>query len=297
MRKDIFKRVSKLISFLILDFNRPEELKALLYSLKHHVKFDDYEVILLSNGGQQDYVFDLYEEGLIDKCILSRVNEGSGFGTLRLTDFCQSEYFINIQCDHQFARDLSSHEVGEMIKTLDHPKVGFIDFSFITRRQNKFSERAFMMKTDFYNSNPLQEGGGTGPSQNLTLKGTEDATGEWITKNNLLGVDWQPRLLFDIGKYAVIETPCGGVLRRRCDSQELEVIKLPKEKMPLWNLLDKEWDDILEGKWERWRIPEKSIEWIFFLFDDSFENEELNSKYKEVGVKNGTKLKRPDDKV
>jgi len=267
MLKAPFKRIAKKVSFLILDYSRPQETATLLNSIKRHVKFNDYEVIYLSNGGDQTYVPLFYKSGLIDKCILSKKNEGSGLGTLRLTEFCQSPYFINLQCDNYLIRPFEECELNLMIDLLSG-EVGAIDFTEL----KPFSERAFMMDTEFYCSNPLQEGGGTGPEQGLSLKGTEQATYEWIIQNNKSVYCW-PNLIGDSGKYAIIEVG-KGVLERRCDTQELKVWKTPKSSMPLWNLTDEEWKDILEGKWKDWRIPEKSKKWVFHLFSQEFEDPE-----------------------
>ena len=49
--------------------------------------------------------------------------------------------------------------------------------------------------------------------------------------------------------------------------------------MPAFNLSDEEWDLILAGKWEPWRIPEKSKEWVFNFYSNEFENP-ANEKHK-----------------
>lgn len=292
MLKECFKRISKNLSILILDFNRPNESFTLLTSIKKHVKVD-YEVIFLSNGGNQDYVFDLYERGLIDKCILNKKNEGSGFGTIRLTEFCQSKYFLNLQCDHAFIRDFEEAEFDEIKQVLEDPSVGSIDLTFLSKIQNgNFSERAFICKTEFYCSNPFQEGGGTGPEQNLNFKGSEPAMSEWLKCNSKKSITWQPQLVVDTGQYAVIETKCGGVLKRRCDTHEIKVLKRPNEKMPMWSLSDSDWERIINGEWKDWEIPENSKGWIFFLFREEFENPNLNNKYFKLALENSKRLRR-----
>lgn len=271
--KNFFNHTNKNITFLILDFNRPTETNLLLNSIKKYVKFD-HSVILYSNGGEQNYIKDFYDKNLIDIAILSKKNDGSGIGTIRLIELCPTEYFIYIQCDNFFYRDFSFEELDLMRKELDKDKVGVISLTNL----NSFSERAFMCKTEFYLKNHFQEGGGTGPTQVLNLLNSEQAMTKWLEKNNKDIVIWN-QLLIDSGLFSIVETPCGGSLIRRCDSQELKILKLPKQKMPLWNLSEIEWEDILNNKWEDWTIPKASIPWIFFMSNKRYENPKNNILY------------------
>ena len=72
-----------IIDFLILDYNRPVESLLCLKSIKRHAKFD-HNIVYLSNGGEQEYVYDYYKQGLIDKLILRKYNSGCGLGTREL---------------------------------------------------------------------------------------------------------------------------------------------------------------------------------------------------------------------
>lgn len=277
MKIECFKKISATTSCLVLDFNRPNESKLLLESIKRHLKVKN-EVIFLSNGGEQDYVYEFYKNGLIDKCILNKKNEGSGFGTIRLTEFCQTDYFINLQCDNYFIRDFTEEDYSIIIDSFDKHNLGSVDLTCIVPESQKFSERAFIANTEFYCSNPEKTGAGTGPIKIENGKGTEESFYNWIIKNNKKIFSIRPQLVGDSGKYAILQVGENGILKRRCDTQELKVVSLPNTTMDAYNLSNEEWSDILCGKWEDWRIPEKSIPWVSLFFSDSFENEK-NRKY------------------
>ena len=72
-----------MVEYLILDYEREEESTLLLNSIKQYSKFS-HTVTFLSNGGSQDYVKKLKNQGLIDKLILNEVNVGCGAGTIQL---------------------------------------------------------------------------------------------------------------------------------------------------------------------------------------------------------------------
>lgn len=271
--KNFFGHTKKDISFLILDYNRPAETNLLLTSIKKHIKFN-YSVILYSNGGQQEYIKKYYDDNMIDLLLLSKKNEGSGIGTIRLAEICPTEYFIYIQCDNFFYRDFSLEELNQMKGILDREDIGAISLVNL----ESFSERSFMCKTDFYLKNIFHEGGGTGPTQALNLLNSEQTMTKWLDYNNKKHLIWNS-FLIDSGLFSTVETPCGGILLRRCDSQELKVLKLPKQKMPLWNLSEEEWQDILNNNWEPWRIPKASVPWIFFMSNRKYENPKNNTIY------------------
>ena len=50
MKHNCYDHLKKEISFLIVDYNRPQESQLLLESIQKHIKFDNYEVIFFSNG-------------------------------------------------------------------------------------------------------------------------------------------------------------------------------------------------------------------------------------------------------
>ncbi len=266
-----YRILNKQLSFLVLDFNRPGETYTLLESLRKHVKLENYEIVLYSNGGEQDYAWDFYKHGLTDKVIFSKTNEGSGVGTLKLVEYSNSDFILNVQNDHRLVRDFEQVEYSAMLDLFrDNPKVGGIDFAELG--PGIFSERAFLTSKAFYLENPLHEGGGNGPY--VRYEGTENAMTRWLQAKRLEVITWRPPIFTDTGMYSIIESEHGGVFRRRTDSQELWVAKIPTQPDNILNLNATEWEDIMAGRWRDGRIPEASISWIRLLFTDSFDTEQ-----------------------
>jgi hypothetical protein len=255
-----FEYLDKQLTFLILDYCRPAETSYLLHSIRHFVKFDNYEVVLLSNGGEQYYIWEMYEKGLIDKAILSRENEGSGFGTLRLSHFCQTPYFINFQCDNALRRHFGQEELDTMKAVLETTDAGAIDFAMVGK--GVFSERAFMVNTAFYCENIFARGGGAG--RFYELPSTEETMSKWLAHCNKTVHNWNPPLVADTGKYSIHQTKYGGTYHRRNDTGQLSWLKIPSQKEPILNLTDAEWDDILNKRWKNGRIPQNHKPFFFY---------------------------------
>lgn len=292
-----YSNLNKQFSFLVLDYERPKESLVCLESIREKVKFDNYEVVFYSNGGNQDYVIDFYNRGLIDRCILNSKNEGTGFGTMKLIQSCATDYFMSIQCDNYIKRDFHQEELDSMINMLKNTNVSCIDLAYADVKNNNFSERCYVMETDFYNANPNQVGGGPGPY--IDLFWTEESTQEWI-KNCMieLGVEgerkrveglvfhwdiensrkeygsiqtdlefaeWMyPRILVgNSGKYTVRSCKHGGEYKFRNDSQQLWILKKPSKKSYFGkDIAEWEWEKILKGKWEDGSVPERQAKHI-----------------------------------
>lgn len=267
--KKAFNLLKKDISFLVLDYNRAENLYLCLSSIRNHAKFN-YELSVLINGGDSSQPYEMFRHGLMDKIQISKDNEGSSLGALRLIQSCVTKYFIFIQSDNSIFREFSSHELKRMINLLNYSDNAAIDFSY-NLPQSFFSERAFMMETDLYLSNDNHSGYGTGPFYNPKELNTEQTTELFIKSLNKKVFRWEPKLMFDTGMYAVLELPCGGILKRRCDTHQIWVIKQPKQKHDAFNLNDYEWDVILNGKWTQGSIPEHGMKNGFLFFSDKFD--------------------------
>jgi hypothetical protein len=255
------------VSFLVLDYLKPVETHILLNSLRRNVKFDDYELVLFSNGGEQDYIWKYYNEGLIDRVICSSRNEGCGFGTMRLIQQCSTKYFFYLQNDCFLCQPLTKDDLSLMIKTLETTDAGAFELKGVYN-DNRFSESAFFMETEFYLSNPDLYGGGPGPYQHLSNTGklipTEHATSQWLAKNKKKVIHFD--IFWNMGKYTIRETECGGIILFRCDTQQLWIIKAPKQKHKDMRYTEKEWELILSNKWIGGTVPEYNKSQVFTFF-------------------------------
>lgn len=260
-----YSYLNKQVSFLVLDYNKPAESLLCLQSIRQNIKFDKYEVIFWSNGGEQNYLGQFYQEGLIDRLVVNKNNDGCGFATMSLWQMSRTKYSIYLQNDGFLKRTIDQEELNKMINALEQSNIGCLDFAGINT--NVFCERAFMMKTDLYNSNPNQVGGG--PKSIFELDGltdTEQTTAFYIRDLNKQVVTWFPTLLGNAGKYTIKELPCGGIYKQRCDTQQLAFLVLPKQRWPAPRLTDEEWELVLSGKWKNFSVPDYNKGQEFQLF-------------------------------
>lgn len=245
-----------LLTYLVNDFNKPVETKRCLESIRRCSDFP-HEIILLSNGGDQSYIWSLYEAGLIDRLIVNKRNTGCGYGAELLFDACDTEYAVYFQNDQEMAVKLGCENVNQMIGLLKtNAEVGAISWFGYNCGFNVFNERAFLINRDFYRKIPKTHGG-PGPFKHL--KYNEQACQEWFKEKGYRFVAVQPQIVRDTGKYTIQETPCGGLFKQRTDTKAVAWIKLPKQKYVYPPLTDKEWEDTLAGKWVDWTIPEHYI--------------------------------------
>lgn len=198
-------------TFLVLDFNKPKETELCLSSIRARVSFKDYEIVLVSNGGKQNYIIDFYDRGLIDRLVLNKKNYGCGAGTNALYNYCDTELCFYIQNDQYMERDLSELEFRALAKELEN---GYhcIDLSGGAGHADKFSERALLTKASVLNANPKKGYGGPGPFEKNTFW-SEESTQIYFKESNLKVWQGWPRLFANNGRFTVRETEDGKVFR------------------------------------------------------------------------------------
>lgn len=245
--EDYYKDVT---SILVLDYNKPKETEFCLHSIKDFCDFKKH-VILYSNGGDQDYVFDFYKQGLIDKCIFNRSNVGCGVATIELFRTCPTEYAIYMQNDQAFAKLMNQ----KMLDNLKHNISGnimSISLAGMPCGPLIYSERCHLINVEFYNSIPNKTIGGPGPLNDI--KYSEQAIQEYYEKNEYIHAAINP-FVADNGIYSIRELG-GGVLKWRTDTKQLWVLSPPVEKINHLKLTDHEWGLIFNNEWVDGDIPE-----------------------------------------
>jgi hypothetical protein len=193
-----------MLSFLVLNYNRPKETELCLKSIKQFTKFN-HEVVLLNNGGEDHAaIFSFFNQGLIDKLILRKKNSGCGLGTRELfNDFnLDNNYVVYVQCDQFMVRDFTIEELNSYKEALEQNKIaGHVDLAG-NQGNGRYSERAHLTSKKFYNSIPNSKGG-PGPFANELW--TEEAVQNFYKENNLKF--FVTKLLFaDNGKISIIHT-------------------------------------------------------------------------------------------
>jgi hypothetical protein len=269
-----------MIEYLILDYNRPTEARALLESIKKYSSFE-YSVSYLSNGGPQDYVKKLHTEGFIDNLILNNRNTGCGGGTIQLFSQCETEYAFYIQVDHILSRPLEKEFIGSCINLLQNG-IHCIDLAGNQGNPHyAYSERAQFINVEFYNSIPKCPGG-PGPWGRPGIEWTEKSVQDYFSSNGLQiaapaydaknNTDYSfvtypltpssrhllsPAYFRDAGKFSMRSNPDGSEWRQQSDTKQIWMISPPSLKHGWPHFSDQEWEEILKTKsWPDGKIPE-----------------------------------------
>ncbi len=245
------------VSILFLDYNKSAESKVALSSIKKYAKFP-HNLIYLSNGGRQDYVWDFYKEGIIDRLILQKDNSGLGFGTESLFHSNESKYSIYYQNDQVLSREIDYREIEELTRHLDkNNQIGAIGLAGLVGGYNVFSERLFLMNTALYNSIPKTHGG-CGPFNHL--KYNEQCVQEYFKEKGLSFPVLTNPWAADRGIWTIRELPCGGIVRMRTDTKAVYWDKLPQRSYVFPEMNDAEWSLSIQGLWKDGVIPQKYLD-------------------------------------
>jgi hypothetical protein len=249
--------MSQKVSILVLDYSKPAESKLLLNSIKQGCQFD-YELIYLSNGGEQSYVFDYYKEGLIDKLILNKKNNGCGNGTVQLFDACETDYAFYIQNDQILNTYITQKHIEDFIGILNNRYYNYrcIDLAGAQAGKNKYSERAHFIDVNFYKSIYKGEKGQfAGPGPYNHKKYVEQHIQEYFEKNRCQVYHTIP-MFIDNGKWSIREIG-DGLYKHRADTKQLYILKKPSYITEVYPPFDKEleWPKVLAGEWVDGDIP------------------------------------------
>ena len=264
-----------LLSIVILDYNRPIESDLLLKSLGKNAAFK-YELVYVSNGGEQDYVKKYYDEGHIDILVLSRDNGGTGLGTKLGFKAASGKYVLYVQVDQWLGAKIDSSQIESLCQILEKdPNIFYIDLAG-NQGAGNYSERAGLVNRERYLNVPELEKAYGGPGKYAHIQWSENGVQEHIRKNNL-GILIGPRIFGDNGKNSIRELPCGGVILLTTDEKRLYILKTPKEKVdhPNLKLTDQEWDLILSGSWIDGTIPEGHKDSSFLVWKEPFNSNQL----------------------
>ncbi len=256
------------VSFLVLDYNKPTETCLCLGSIINHFKNVDKEIILLSNGGDQDHCSTLYNNNFVDILLMNKRNTGCGNGTEQLFKASSCEWAFYVQNDQWFFRDFPADRINYYIEFLkQNPDYLCIDIAGAQGGQNNYSERAHFINVDRYLSIPRGkrgEIGGPGPF-NFNVY-SEQKVQEFCKQSNLKIYHDTPYVR-DNGKWSIREIG-DGIYKHRCDTKELYVVKTPTYKTAVYPPLNEnEWDLVLAGKWVGGTIPDQWKQHSFKVWD------------------------------
>jgi hypothetical protein len=241
-------------SFLLLDYNRPNELSMVLNSIRKYVKLN-YQIIVHANGGQQDYHYEMYNKGLFNKLILNKENNGAGYGAVDLFNYCNTDYGFYIEGDQTFLRNFEREELDLWISKIEKEGYEFIS-PIGMATQGNFSQRAFFANTLRYRELALEMPCG-GPGPYSARETNESFTQKYLQKTKKL-VNVDPPLCMDMGCFSCNINPDGSEWLHRTDTKQHWLTKGPvKEKHVYPQFNDQEWEQVLRDQKWNGEIPER----------------------------------------
>lgn len=243
---------SALATFLVLDYRKPKETELCLKSIRQNAQFD-HEIIYLDNGSNDEYPFDLYQDGLCDIFISKKRGMGGGYGQTDLFRFCDTKYAFFVQSDQFLNYPLTEQNIQNFIEIL---KSGFdcVDLNGDQSQKGIWTDRAHFIDVDFFNSlAPFSNGG---PGEFHHLRWNENYLQEVFEKRGNKIAHIKPTIFIDNGVWTVRALPCGGQVSMRTDTKQVNWEKLPKEPYIFPDHTDKEWAEAIAGKWINGTIPE-----------------------------------------
>jgi len=246
------------VTFAILDFQKPQETKHCISSIRNQVKFP-YRIAYLHNG-KSDYAYELYRAGLIDTFIQSKENNGLGVGTRDLMASVFTPYTIYFQNDQVVGRAFEKEEFEFLKLLVEQDNVKSVALAGPTAGADIYSERAHIIKTDFYRlmefSIPLGPYG-AGPYHHGPWR--EEQIQKYYKENSYLHFTGHPPLAVDIGKWTIRDC-AGGRVRMRTDTKAVTWEIAPTEKYVFPEHTDEEWELAIAGKWPVGKIPQIYID-------------------------------------
>ena len=258
------------LSYLILDFLRPEESKKCIESLYEYTRFP-FKIIYLSNGGgyeNQEYVLDYYWRGLIHQLILNKENSGLGYGTTDLFRFCDTSHAIYVQSDQFLRRTFAKDELDYLISLLDSTDNSKTIKSISlagNNAQGQYSERAHLIRTDFYNSISDKPNFGAGPYHDGMWN--EEYIQKYYKEHDFIHYIYPDLIFADNGCWAVRQNPDGTIIRHRTDTKQVWFNSVPKQRFIHPPLNDFEWELALQGKWVNGTVPVNAIKDSFRFWE------------------------------
>ncbi len=253
------------LTVCVLDYRKEKETRVCLESIRRHVKFD-HKIVYLDNGSNQDYPWKIYQEGLCDILISKKNGGGGGEGQTDLFRWVTSPYTLFVQNDQELVYDITPQIFAQFIHLLNN---GYDAIGLNGDQSNRgvWTDRAHLIKTDFFNSlGPFPNGG---PGEKHHIPWNEKYLQDKFDQNGYKIAQIQPVFFRDRGSSSTRRNPDGSVWEHRPDTKELRLIKGPiKERYVYPKFNDAEWQSVLSTQaWKDWDIPENEKNQSFHVWN------------------------------
>lgn len=239
------------LTALVLDFRKGDATRACLQSLRAHLKLP-HKIVLLDNGGGEDYPWTLYREGLCDVLISKRVGRGGGYGQTDLFRWCDTRYSLFVQNDQELLYDIDEAAFARLIAPLSD---GYhcVDLNGDQSGRGVWTDRAHLIETAFFNSLAPFPNGGPGhdaaPWNEAYLQRVFEERGYRIAH-------FAPAVFADRGRVSVREAG-DGLYSHECDTKRLTILRQPTYRTEVYPpFTDAEWQAVLSGQWVNGTVPE-----------------------------------------
>ncbi len=245
------------VTVLVLDYSKPIETRRCLESICRHLLVA-HKTVLLDNGGGLDYPWQLYKDGLCDVLISKRVGRGGGYGQTDLFRWCDTPFALFLQNDQELLYDVDETQFARLAALLDGYQC--VDLNGDQSGRGVWSDRAHLIKTDFFNSLAPFPNGGPGLD---AAKWNEQYLQEVFADRGCQIAHVKPALFADCGKWSVRESG-DGILKHRCDTKQMYVVKQPTYLSDVYPPLNEdEKRQMLAGEWVDGTIP---VAWLSHSF-------------------------------
>lgn len=243
------------VSFLVLDYKKPEEAYNCLKSIRDNVSFN-YQIIYQDNGSNDKYPLDFYNSGLCDVLISRKKGKGGGFGQTDLFRYCDTEYAFFVQSDQFLRAKLDDSHLAYLVSLIEN---GYhcVDLNGDQSNRGVWTDRAHFINVNFFNSLGPFPNGGPGMDH---LPWNEKHLQDKFEHNKYQIAHIKPAIFADNGVFTIRQGPDGSILKMRTDTKQLWWIKNPTQKYIFPELYDDEWELSFSGKWIGGTTPRKYIE-------------------------------------
>lgn len=249
------------VSFLVLDFQKPAESRLCLESIERHALFP-HKTIYLHNG-ESDYACQLFKDGLIDQFIQTRTNNGLGIGTRDLFAASFSRYSILFQNDQILAQDFTHQMLDQLIALLwlqneaKTSTIASVSLAGQVAGPGIYSERGHLIETSFYKAMELVDQrlgyAGAGP-YNDSGDWREAQIQSYYKERGFVHFTQLPPMVQDNGVWTIRDL-AGGRMRMRTDTKALTWLKPPIERAVFPDHTDEEWTLAIAGQWPAGQTP------------------------------------------
>lgn len=243
--------MTELVSFLVLDFRKPDETRQCLESIRARAKLP-HKIIYLDNGSREQYPWSFYQEGLCDVLISKHDGWGGGVGQTDLFRFCDTRYAYFVQSDQILIRDITPEIHARLVQGLE-TSFRCMDLNGDQSGRGAWTDRAHLIDVAFFNSLAPFPNGGPGPKHED--RWNENYLQEVFARAENQIAHVNPVFFADNGRTTIRELPDGALVLMETDTKAVTWIKSPTARYVFPDMTEDEWAASIAGAWVAGTVP------------------------------------------